>query len=339
MVQRRMFSRQITDMDTFLDMPASAQNLYFHLNMHADDDGFLGNVKTIRRMVGASEDDLKLLIAKQFLIMFDDGVVVIRDWHIHNYIQKDRYHKTIFTEDKKLIELDSNKRYQIISNSFGSETDTKWIQDGGDMDTKRIQNGSEMDTEWIQDGYKNESQNFSKNPESQRREGIETMDTECIQAVSKMDTQDRGRGRGRLELEVGKDRLEEEEEEHPQSSSSSKFVDSFISTHQISLSKYQIHQINEFKQQLNDERLVVYAMKEAMKHNTDSKVELPFSYLVKILSRYVKEHVTYECVQKKKMNNMEPIPKFMANNKLTPEKSSPQEVRQLQERLSKRKNG
>lgn len=326
MVQRRMFSRQITDMDTFLDMPASAQNLYFHLNMHADDDGFLGNVKTIRRMVGASEDDLKLLIAKQFLIMFDDGVVVIRDWHIHNYIQKDRYHKTIFTEDKKLIELDSNKRYQIISNSFGSETDTKWIQDG-----------SEMDTEWIQDGYKNESQNFNKNSEPQRREGIETMDTECIQAVSKMDTQ--GRGRGRLELEVGKDRLEEEEEEHPQSSSSSKSVDSFISTHQISLSKYQIHQINEFKQQLNDERLVIYAMKEAMKHNTDSKIELPFSYLVKILSRYVKEHVTYESVEKKKINTKEPIPKFMANNKLTPEKSSPQEVRQLQERLSKRKNG
>lgn len=297
MVQRRMFSRQITDMDTFLDMPASAQNLYFHLNMHADDDGFLGNVKTIRRMVGASEDDLKLLIAKQFLIMFDDGVVVIRDWHIHNYIQKDRYHKTIFTEDKKLIELDSNKRYQILSNSFGNKTDTSCIQNGNEMET------------------------------------------ECIQAVSKMDTQGRGRGRGRLELEEGKDRLEEEEEEHPQSSSSSKSVDSFISTHQISLSKYQLHQINEFKQQLNDERLVIYAMKEAMKHNTDSKIELPFSYLVKILSRYVKEHVTYESVEKKKINTKEPIPKFMANNKLTPEKSSPQEVRQLQERLSKRKNG
>lgn len=127
MVQRRMFSKQITDMDTFLDMPATAQNLYFHLNMHADDDGFLGNVKTIRRMVGASEDDQKLLIAKQFLIMFPDGVVVIRDWHIHNYIQKDRYHQTIFTEDKKLLQLDSSKRYQILSNLSGNKMDTKWI--------------------------------------------------------------------------------------------------------------------------------------------------------------------------------------------------------------------
>lgn len=119
-----MFSKQITDMDTFLDMPATAQNLYFHLNMHADDDGFLGNVKTIRRMVGASEDDQKLLIAKQFLIMFPDGVVVIRDWHIHNYIQKDRYHQTIFTEDKKLLQLDSSKRYQILSNLSGNKMDT-----------------------------------------------------------------------------------------------------------------------------------------------------------------------------------------------------------------------
>ena len=245
MVQRRMFSKQITDMDTFLDMPATAQNLYFYLNMHADDDGFLGNVKTIRRMVGASEDDQKLLIAKQFLIMFPDGVVVIRDWHIHNYIQKDRYHQTIFTEDKKLLQLDSSKRYQILSNLSGNK-----------------------------------------------------MDTECIQNGYKMDTQDRGR----LEEELGKDRLEEEDEEHHQFSSPSESINHFIATHQISFSKYQLQQINEFKQQLNDERLVVHAMKEAMSKNNDPKVELPFSYLVKILSRYVQEHVTYESLQAKITN-------------------------------------
>lgn len=240
-----MFSKQITDMDTFLDMPATAQNLYFHLNMHADDDGFLGNVKTIRRMVGASEDDQKLLIAKQFLIMFPDGVVVIRDWHIHNYIQKDRYHQTIFTEDKKLLQLDSSKRYQILSNLSGNK-----------------------------------------------------MDTECIQNGYKMDTQDRGR----LEEELGKDRLEEEDEEHHQFSSPSESINHFIATHQISFSKYQLQQINEFKQQLNDERLVVHAMKEAISKNNDPKVELPFSYLVKILSRYVQEHVTYESLQAKITN-------------------------------------
>lgn len=285
MVQRRMFSKQITDMDTFLDMPATAQNLYFHLNMHADDDGFLGNVKTIRRMVGASEDDQKLLIAKQFLIMFPDGVVVIRDWHIHNYIQKDRYHQTIFTEDKKLLQLDSSKRYQILSNLSGNK----------------------MDTEWIQNVYK-------------------------------MDTQDRGR----LEEELGKDRLEEEDEEHHQFSSPSESINHFIATHQISFSKYQLQQINEFKQQLNDERLVVHAMKEAMSKNNDPKVELPFSYLVKILSRYVQEHVTYESLQAKITNTFrkssnEQMPEWSKKSQEELCKKADSEViRKLKERIANR---
>ena len=280
-----MFSKQITDMDTFLDMPATAQNLYFHLNMHADDDGFLGNVKTIRRMVGASEDDQKLLIAKQFLIMFPDGVVVIRDWHIHNYIQKDRYHQTIFTEDKKLLQLDSSKRYQILSNLSGNK-----------------------------------------------------MDTECIQNGYKMDTQDRGR----LEEELGKDRLEEEDEEHHQFSSPSESINHFIATHQISFSKYQLQQINEFKQQLNDERLVVHAMKEAMSKNNDPKVELPFSYLVEILSRYVQEHVTYESLQAKITNTFrkssnEQMPEWSKKSQEELCKKADSEViRKLKERIANR---
>lgn len=113
MANRRMFSKNITDTDTFLDMPMSTQCLYFHLNMSADDDGFIGNAKTIRRMVGASEDDLKLLIAKEFIFPFESGVVVIRDWKIHNYIRKDRYSETVYQQEKaQIIETDSG-RYQI----------------------------------------------------------------------------------------------------------------------------------------------------------------------------------------------------------------------------------
>lgn len=108
-----MFSKKITDTDMFLDMPATAQNLYFHLNMHADDDGFLGNAKTIQRMIGANEDDLKLLVAKKFLIMFPDGVTVIRDWRIHNYIRSDRYRSTIYSNHKKQLSVDENQRYQL----------------------------------------------------------------------------------------------------------------------------------------------------------------------------------------------------------------------------------
>lgn len=111
MANRRMFSKKITETDLFLDMPMSAQCLYFHMNMSADDDGFIGNAKTVKRMVGASEDDLKLLFAKEFLIPFENGVVVIKDWKIHNYIRKDTYNQTMYSEEKKLLDEDSNGSY------------------------------------------------------------------------------------------------------------------------------------------------------------------------------------------------------------------------------------
>lgn len=113
MAQRRMFSKKITETDLFLDMPMSTQCLYFHLNMSGDDDGFIGNAKTIRRMIGASEDDLKLLMAKEFIIPFESGVVVIKDWKVHNYIRSDRYNETVYTEEKNQLSTNKNGQYQI----------------------------------------------------------------------------------------------------------------------------------------------------------------------------------------------------------------------------------
>ncbi|MEE6656974.1 conserved phage C-terminal domain-containing protein [Pediococcus acidilactici] len=113
MAQRRMFSKKITDTDTFLDMPLSSQALYFHLNMHADDDGFVSNAKTIKRMIGSNDDDLKLLLAKQFIFAFESGVVVIKDWKIHNYIRKDTYNKTIYSDEKEQLEQDINGSYTL----------------------------------------------------------------------------------------------------------------------------------------------------------------------------------------------------------------------------------
>lgn len=104
MAQRRMFSKRITDTDKFLDMSLSTQALYFHLNMAADDDGFIDRPKTIQRTIGASEDDFKILVAKQFIIPFDSGVVVIKDWYIHNFIRKDTYQPTLYQEEKMMIE-------------------------------------------------------------------------------------------------------------------------------------------------------------------------------------------------------------------------------------------
>ena len=111
MAERRMFAKTIIDSDAFLDMPLSAQALYFHLSMRADDDGFINNPKKIQRMIGASDDDCKLLLMKRFIIAFESGVVVIKHWKIHNYIQKDRYKPTVYQEEKSLLIEKDNKVY------------------------------------------------------------------------------------------------------------------------------------------------------------------------------------------------------------------------------------
>ena len=113
MANKRMFNIKIVDSDAFLDMPLSAQCLYFHLNMRADDDGFVGNPKRIQRLVGASEDDLKLLIAKRFLLTFENGVIVIKHWRMHNTLSMNRYSETVYTDEKKLLKLKENNSYSF----------------------------------------------------------------------------------------------------------------------------------------------------------------------------------------------------------------------------------
>ena len=111
MAERRMFAKTIIDSDAFIDMPLSTQALYFHLSMRADDDGFINNPKKIMRMIGASEDDYKVLCLKRFIIPFDSGIVVIKHWKIHNYIQKDRYKPTVYTEEKASLTSKDNGVY------------------------------------------------------------------------------------------------------------------------------------------------------------------------------------------------------------------------------------
>ena len=108
MAERRMFAKTIIDSDAFLDMPQSTQALYFHLAMRADDDGFINNPKKTQRIVGASDDDLKLLIAKRFIIPFESGVIVIKHWRLHNYIRSDRYKPTVYQDELASLELKNN---------------------------------------------------------------------------------------------------------------------------------------------------------------------------------------------------------------------------------------
>lgn len=113
MAEKRMFSKKIIDTDWFMEMPTSSQNLYFHLSMRADDDGFVANPKRILKLVGASEDDYKVLISKKFIIPFESGVCVITDWRINNYLRNDRYTETIYKEEKSQLTLDENGRYNV----------------------------------------------------------------------------------------------------------------------------------------------------------------------------------------------------------------------------------
>ena len=113
MAERRMFAKTIIDSDAFIDMPVTARLLYYDLAMRADDDGFVNSPKKIMRMVGASQDDLSILVMRKFLIPFDNGVVVIKHWRIHNYIRKDTYNETPYIDEKAQLILDENNAYKL----------------------------------------------------------------------------------------------------------------------------------------------------------------------------------------------------------------------------------
>lgn len=144
MAQKRMFAKTIIDSDAFLDMSLSTQALYFHLNMRADDDGFVNNPKKIQRMIGAGDDELKMLIAKKFIIPFESGVCVIKHWRIHNYIQNDRYKETMYLEEKSHLILKENKAYKY-------------------MDTNCIQNVSSLETQIRIDKNRLDKDSLDKN--------------------------------------------------------------------------------------------------------------------------------------------------------------------------------
>ena len=113
MAERRMFAKTIVLSDAFLDMPLSARCLYFTLGMFADDDGFVNSPKAIMRQAGCSEDDMKVLLSKKFLLAFDNGVIVIKHWRINNYLRNDRYVPTKYGDEKAILGTDENGAYTL----------------------------------------------------------------------------------------------------------------------------------------------------------------------------------------------------------------------------------
>lgn len=147
MARKRMFTKNVTESDAFCDMPLSSQALYFHLNMRADDDGFVGNPKGIQKIIGAAEDDLKLLILKGFLIPLEHGVVVIKHWRMHNTIRWDRYTPTIFQDEAKTIYIKKNQSYTLDENKAVASLATSLNKNGNpDID---IGLGLDKDIEYL----------------------------------------------------------------------------------------------------------------------------------------------------------------------------------------------
>lgn len=108
-----MLSQKITESDAFLDLPLSAQALYMHIVMRADDDGFLNGAKTVSRMVGATPSDLDALVSAHFLITFEGGVVCVKHWRILNQIRKDRHHVTAYREYAETLGIKDNGAYTL----------------------------------------------------------------------------------------------------------------------------------------------------------------------------------------------------------------------------------
>lgn len=138
MAKKRMFNVDIVGSDAFLDLPHTAQALYFQLGMRADDDGFVGNPKTIQRIAGTKASDLELLVKKRFLLQFPSGVVVIKHWKINNDIKKDRYSPTVYTDEFQMLSTKENKAYTERSTNV-STLDTQYSIDKNRLDKNSIE--------------------------------------------------------------------------------------------------------------------------------------------------------------------------------------------------------
>ena len=173
-----MFTQKIVDSDAFLDMPLSAQALYFHLNMRADDDGFVNNPKKVQRMIGASEDDLKLLVVKRFILVFSNGVIVIKHWRMHNLLRKDRHVPTQYQRELKSLKIKENGAYT----DHGNQIATTCQLSGNQMATQdsigkdsigQVSIGENNNPFFLSDGEISENAPAATDPGEELREKVE----------------------------------------------------------------------------------------------------------------------------------------------------------------------
>lgn len=154
MAERRMFTTKIVESDPFTEMPLSAQALYFHLNMAADDDGFINNPQKIRRSIEASEEDLETLVQKRFVLTFENGLILIKHWRMHNSIRKDRYKPTQYQEQLSRLQVRSDGAYtekqpfmtiESENENFGNQS----VTNRQPSDNQVTTNGQPSDNQWL----------------------------------------------------------------------------------------------------------------------------------------------------------------------------------------------
>ncbi len=155
MANRRMFSIRLINSARFLKMPISSQALYFHLGLHADDDGVVEAYNVIKQL-GCSEDDLRVLVTKGFVkVLNDDLVTYITDWNENNYIRADRKIDSIYKDllismepEAHLIERTSraDAKNSVIDTTYSVLEEEN--HNGQPMDNQVTTNGQPLDRHW-----------------------------------------------------------------------------------------------------------------------------------------------------------------------------------------------
>lgn len=134
MARRRMFSNTVIASDRFLSLSHQAQCLYFHLNLYADDEGFVQNPKMVVRILNCPEHCLSELAQAGYLISYPSGVVLVTHWMLHNTIRKDRFQPTVCTAEKDAVNLIS--QVYALTNPVGNASDTDLITTSCQTDTQ-----------------------------------------------------------------------------------------------------------------------------------------------------------------------------------------------------------
>ncbi len=143
MAERRMFAKTIIASDAFLDMPLSARCLYFALGMYADDEGFVNSPKSLARLIGASTDDMNILLVRKFVIPFPSGVCLIKHWRINNYLRSDRFQPTKYTEERNQIIIEENGAYALISERYTNGIPNDGIPSIGEIREEKFSIGKD----------------------------------------------------------------------------------------------------------------------------------------------------------------------------------------------------